>query len=202
VALPADKPNSTVTFFYSGDGGWRDLDRDVGGMMAKQGYPVVGIDTLRYFWSSKKADRVAADLSSLMQQYRSVWKAKHFVLAGYSFGADILPAVYNHLPRKDKNDVKLLVLLALGKTADFEIHVSGWIEKNVGNLPILPELQQVPGKKILCIYGQEEKNDSACPELSDPKARIIELPGGHHFHHDYRKLTQQLIDVYNRIKTR
>ncbi len=196
VALPAGKPNPTVTFFYSGDGGWRDLDRDVGGIMAKRGYPVVGVDTLRYFWSSKKVERVAEDLSKLMKRYRTAWKAKHFVLAGYSFGADILPAVYNHLPEADKKDVKLLILLALGKSADFEIHVSGWIGKSSSGFPILPELRKIPGNKILCIYGKEEKDDSACTELTAPDARVVELPGGHHFDHDYPKLAMRLIDVY------
>jgi type IV secretory pathway VirJ component len=199
VALPAKKPNGTVTLFYSGDGGWRDLDRSVGGLMAERGYPVVGVDALRYFWSSKSAARVAGDLSGLMKHYRSAWKAEHFVLAGYSFGADILPAVYNHLPESDRKDVDLLVLLALGKTADFEIHVSGWIGKSTGGFPILPELKKIPGKKILCIYGKEEKDDSACSELSAPDARILELPGGHHFDNDYPKLTMRLINVYQQI---
>jgi len=44
VEVPAGQQNSTVTLFLSGDGGWRDLDRDVAGEMAKIGYPVVGID--------------------------------------------------------------------------------------------------------------------------------------------------------------
>lgn len=43
VEVPAGQQNSTVTLFLSGDGGWRDLDRDVAGEMAKIGYPVVGI---------------------------------------------------------------------------------------------------------------------------------------------------------------
>ncbi len=199
VALPSKSPNRTVTFFYSGDGGWRDLDRDVGGIMADRGYPVVGVDTLRYFWSSKTVEEVAQDLSAMMKKYRSSWKAKRFVLAGYSFGADILPAVYNHLPETDRKDVNLIVLLALGKAADFEIHVSGWLGKSSTGFPILPELNRIPGKKVLCIYGQEEKDDTACTEYSAPGAQVVQLPGGHHFDHNYQKLVMRLITAYNRI---
>ena len=97
VEVPATNPNETVTLFYSGDGGWRDLDRAVAGQMADLGYPVVGVDTLRYFWSGKTPEKAASDLAATMAYYRIAWKAKTFVLAGYSFGADILPAVYNRL---------------------------------------------------------------------------------------------------------
>ena len=37
VEVPAGQANDTVTLFLSGDGGWRDLDRDVAGEMAKIG---------------------------------------------------------------------------------------------------------------------------------------------------------------------
>jgi type IV secretory pathway VirJ component len=196
VEVPAKTSNDTVTFFYSGDGGWRDLDRDMAGEMAARGYPVVGVDTLRAFWKVKTPEETAGELTELMAYYRKAWKAKNFVLAGYSFGADILPAVYNRLSEQDRQNVFLLVLLALGKSADFEIHVSGWIGKSNDGLPLLPELNKIPGNKVLCIYGQEEKADSACADLSTSGARRMELPGGHHFDHNYPKLAGQIIDMY------
>lgn len=71
VEVPANNPNETVTLFYSGDGGWRDLDRAVAGHMATLGYPVVGVDMLRYFWSSKTPEKAAEDLAALMAHYRT-----------------------------------------------------------------------------------------------------------------------------------
>ena len=95
VEVPAGQAKDTVTLFLSGDGGWRDLDRDVAGEMAKIGYPVVGIDTLRYYWQHKSPEQSALDLTELMQHYRQKWGTKRFILTGYSFGADVLPAIYN-----------------------------------------------------------------------------------------------------------
>ncbi|PYB38287.1 AcvB/VirJ family lysyl-phosphatidylglycerol hydrolase, partial [Pseudomonas aeruginosa] len=115
LEVPAAKPSDIVTLFYSGDGGWRDLDKDSAEHMASMGYPVVGIDTLRYYWQHKSPEQSAADLSKLMQHYREKWGAKRFVLAGYSFGADILPAIYNRLPGKDQQQVKAMLLLALAR---------------------------------------------------------------------------------------
>ena len=163
--------------------------------MVKQNYPVVGVDVLRYFWEHKTPEQAAADLTATMAYYRKNWAVKSFVLAGYSFGADILPAIYNRLSLQDRDSVSLLVLLALAKQADFEIHVSGWLGQSGGEQPLAPELNQIAKTKILCIYGIDEKAESACSELSSP-ATILELPGGHHFDQDYPKLTRQILDVY------
>jgi type IV secretory pathway VirJ component len=196
VEVPAAKPSESVTLFYSGDGGWRDLDRTVAGEMAALNYLVVGVDVLRYFWEHKTPEQAAADLSVTMAYYRKNWGTKSFVLAGYSFGADILPAIYNRLPPNDKDTVTLLVLLALANTADFEIHVSGWLGQGAGELPLAPELAPIPKEKILCVYGIEEKAETACTGLLNSAATILELPGGHHFDQDYPKLTRQILDVY------
>ena len=196
VEVPAAKSGESVTLFYSGDGGWRDLDRTIAGEMAALNYPVVGIDVLRYFWEHKTPEQATADLAATMAYYRNHWGTKSFVLAGYSFGADILPVIYNRLTAQDKTDVTLLVLIALANTADFEIHVSGWLGQSAGELPLAPELAQIPKNKILCIYGKEEKAETACTDLLNSDANILELPGGHHFDNDYPKLTRQILDVY------
>jgi type IV secretory pathway VirJ component len=199
VEVPTTKPSNNATLFYSGDGGWRDLDRKVAGEMAALNYPVVGVDVLRYFWEHKTPAQAAADLSSTMAYYRNRWNIKTFVLSGYSFGADIMPAIYNHLPAQDKDSVALLVLIALAKTADFEIHVSGWLGQSAGEQPLAPDLAQIPPAKILCIYGSEEKADTACTSLLNSEAKILELPGGHHFDKDYPKLTRQILTVYKQL---
>jgi len=196
IEVPVSKPSTNVTLFYSGDGGWRDLDRTVAGEMAALNYPVVGVDVLRYFWEHKTPEQAAADLAATMAYYRKNWGTKSFVLAGYSFGADILPAIYNRLPTQDKDSVALLVLIALAKSADFEIHVSGWLGQSAGEQPLAPELTQIPKHKIFCIYGKEEKTETACTSFLNSEAKILELPGGHHFDQDYPKLTRQILDIY------
>ena len=104
-----------MTIFYSGDGGWRDLDRTVAGEMAALNYPVVGVDVLRYFWEHKTPEQAAADLAATMAYYRKNWGVKSFVLAGYSFGADILPAIYNRLPAQDKDSVCVVGVVSVGE---------------------------------------------------------------------------------------
>lgn len=196
VEVPTARASDSLTLFYSGDGGWRDLDRTVAGEMVRQNYPVVGVDVLRYFWEHKTPEQAAADLSATLAYYRQHWGIKSFVLAGYSFGADILPPIYNRLSPADQDSVSLVVLLALADHADFEIHVSGWLGQAGGELALAPELAKMPKQKILCVYGVEEKTQTACTGLANTAARLLELPGGHHFDQDYPKLTDQILDVY------
>ncbi|TLP72377.1 virulence factor family protein [Pseudomonas nitroreducens] len=194
VEVPAAKPSETVTLFYSGDGGWRDLDRDVAAQMAELGYPVVGVDALRYFWEHKTPEQSAADLAVLMQHYREKWGAKHFVLAGYSFGADVLPAIYNRLPADAKKDVSSVILLAFARSGSFEIEVQGWLGKAGQEASTGPEMARLPGPKVLCVYGVEEKDESGCTQPQSV-GENLQLPGGHHFDEDYPALAKRLVNA-------
>lgn len=198
VEVPVEGGHDTVTLFFSGDGGWRDLDRIVAGEMARQGYPVVGIDTLRTFWSRKTPELATDELARTLTYYRKAWGAKSFVLAGYSFGADILPSIYNRLTPADQESICLVVLLALSRQADFEIEVSGWLGQNSGESPLAPELARLPQNKIICVYGKEEKTETACTDIANSQAYLLELPGGHHFDEDYPKLTRLILERYQK----
>jgi type IV secretory pathway VirJ component len=129
-----------------------------------------------------------------MQKYRERWGAKRFVLMGYSFGADLLPAVYNRLPATDQEQVSSLVLLAFARSGDFEIQVEGWLGKAGDEMQTGPEMVKVPATKIYCIYGSEEKDESGCTQ---PGANFekLELPGGHHFDGDYDKLARYMMNA-------
>ncbi|WP_213877068.1 AcvB/VirJ family lysyl-phosphatidylglycerol hydrolase [Pseudomonas sp. dw_358] len=197
VEVPAGGPSDTVTLFLSGDGGWRDLDRDVAGEMAKLGYPVVGIDTLRYYWKHKSPEQSANDLAELMQYYRQKWGTKRFVLAGFSFGADVLPAIYDALPADEQKRVDAVILLAYARSGSFEIEVEGWLGQEGKEMPTGPAMAKLPPAKVLCIYGIEEKDESGCTE-STAVGEIVQLPGGHHFDENYPALAKRLTDAIDK----
>ncbi|PHN27816.1 virulence factor family protein [Pseudomonas sp. ICMP 561] len=197
VEVPAAQPSDTVTLFLSGDGGWRDLDKVVAGDMAGMGYPVVGIDVLRYYWEHKSPEQTAADLTELMQHYRQKWGAKRFILAGYSFGADVLPAVYNRLAQEDQDRVDGMILLAFARTGSFEIRVDGWLGAAGKDLQTGPEMAKLPGDKVLCVYGVEEIKESGCTDTTAVGEKL-QLPGGHHFDENYPALAKRLIAFINK----
>ena len=160
--------------------------------MAKRDYPVVGIDALRYFWQHKSPEQGAADLSRLMKEYRGKWGAKRFVLAGYSFGADVLPALYNRLPKADQDQVDAILLLALARSGSFEIEVQGWLGKAGQETATGPELEKLPASKVLCVFGKEEVSESGCTQPG-AVGENLELPGGHHYDENYPALAEKLL---------
>lgn len=194
IEVPSKTPSDTLTLFYSGDGGWRDLDRDIAERMAEKGYPVVGIDVLRYFWQHKSFEQGTADLEQLMQLYREKWGIKHFVFAGYSFGADLLPAFYNRLPQEDQQQVQAFLFLALGRTGGLEIKVRGWLGESDDEFATGPDFARLPADKVLCVYGLDEKDVSGCTQ---PQAvgETLGIPGGHHFDEDYEALAEKLMEA-------
>lgn len=195
VELPAENRHNVMAILYSGDGGWRDIDEQLAGILQKKGVPTLGIDSLHYFWSEKDAGPLAEDLTHLIDVYSQRWNIDQVVLIGYSFGANVLPAIYNALPESTKAQVAQISLLGLEQQANFEITVGGWLgaPASKDSKPTLPEVKRLPLDRVQCIYGLDEK-DSGCPVLKGTPVEVIGLSGGHHYDGDYKKLAKLMID--------
>lgn len=204
VELPSHQPGAAMAVIYSGDGGWRDLDKSIGEWLAGAGVSVVGVDSLRYFWHAKTPERVAEDLAGILQHYGSRWQRSQVALIGYSFGAGVVPFAMNRLPPAERARVVQVSLLGLESRAPFEFHVSGWFEQfGVQEDPraaaplVLPELLQIDLRLVQCVYGEDEA-ESLCraPELA--AAERIRTRGGHHFDGDYPTLAKRILDGIER----
>ena len=103
VEYPSESGSDVLAIIYSGDGGWRDLDKEIGETLAARGLPVVGVDSLRSFWSPKSPEEMAHDLGDLIQTYDERWGTRRVVLIGYSFGAGVLPFAVNLLPDAERD---------------------------------------------------------------------------------------------------
>jgi type IV secretory pathway VirJ component len=185
-----------MAVIYSGDGGWRDLDKDIGEELARRGVPVVGVDSLRYFWEERTPEQMAADLAAILEHYREAFGTKRAILIGYSFGAGVLPFAVNRLPQADRKSIALVALLGLEAKASFEIRVTGWLGASPageGARDVLAELLRIDPARVQCFYGEEE-DDSLCPNPALAKAEIIRTPGGHHFDGDYAALARKILE--------
>lgn len=194
IVTPA---HDTVAIFYSGDGGWRDIDQRISARLNEQGVPVIGVDALRYFWSEKTPKATAADLSAMIGHYRKRLGVSKVVLIGYSFGANLLPKVYNLLPDSDRKAVTLLSLLALSHQADFEIVLGSWVgvAGTAKHGDPVDHLATIDAASVQCVYGLEEQ-DSGCPALAGRVKEGLELIarlGGHHFDENYELVADRIL---------
>lgn len=194
VEVPASTRGSADTFavLLSGDGGWAGLDKQVAAALTAQGVPVVGLDSLRYFWSKRTPEGLAADLDRILAFYSQHWNRKRAVLIGYSQGANVLPFAVNRLAAPSRETVAQTVLMGLEEKAAWEFHVANWIGTGSDAVPITPEAIQLKAATTLCLYGVEEKG-SLCPKLPKDSVTAHQLPGGHHFDGNYANLAELIL---------
>jgi type IV secretory pathway VirJ component len=184
----------TLAVIWSGDGGWAGIDRDLSETLVQEGLDVLGVNSLRYFWTTRTPESTAHDFALTLRQYLMTWKKEKVILIGYSLGAEVLPFIAARLPQDLLAKVELIVLLAPSSQAAFEFHLTDWVTDSdpPNALPVLPEVEKLRGKRLLCFYGEEEA-ESLCPHLNAATAQVIRLPGGHHFDGGYDRLARTIL---------
>jgi type IV secretory pathway VirJ component len=193
--MDAKPTKDTLAILYSGDGGWQDLDEKVSGYLQNEGIPVIGLNSLRYFWSERTAAETAKDLGRIIDTYTKRFNVQHVLLIGYSFGADVMPASYSRLSREQKSRVRGISLLSLSHTVDYVISLRGWLglrTEGKGGNPAA-DVKSIRPELIQCIYGKDDDHDNSCPSLQGTGAQVIGMPGGHHFDGDYAILAQHIL---------
>ncbi|MEO6103570.1 MAG: AcvB/VirJ family lysyl-phosphatidylglycerol hydrolase [Pseudoxanthomonas sp.] len=196
IELPGKGSADTFAILLSGDGGWAGLDKDVANALVAKGIPVVGFDSLRYFWKARTPEGLAVDIDRIIAYYTSHWGRSKVLLLGYSQGADVLPFAVNRLPASSRKQIAQTVLMGLGENASFEFHLSSWVGNDDG-LPILPEVSKLDQAQTLCVYGDDE-SDSLCPKIPRGHVQAQSLPGGHHFDGAYSKLADVILERANK----
>ncbi|HKU12906.1 MAG TPA: AcvB/VirJ family lysyl-phosphatidylglycerol hydrolase [Steroidobacteraceae bacterium] len=193
VEVPATSGGTSFAILITGDGGWAGIDKAVAAALAEKGIPVVGVDSLRYFWKERTPQSTAADVERIVRHYLAAWDKKDVVLIGYSQGADVLPFIVNRLPEQTRARMQLVAMLGLGERALFEFHLSNWLADDDAGLPIAPELQRMAGIPALCVYS-DDPDDTSCDEAASRSLRAVRLPGGHHFGGDYERLAELILE--------
>lgn len=200
-----------MAVFYSGDGGWRDLDKQLGGILADHGIPVLGVSLLQYYWRERSAEASAADLDEVIKRYGEQWGKQRVWLIGFSFGADVLPSIVDRLPPESRARIAQIVLLSPSKDVNFEIEMQGYMVEGwwktqtqelmqainpVQHYDARPPLLALQGKPpVVCYYGKEDEDDTICASKDLPAWMTVHVKtGDHHFDYNYEGLARQMIE--------
>lgn len=192
VPVPSAGTSDTFAVLLSGDGGWAGIDKELAAKFAAAGVPVVGLDSLRYFWSARTPEGLAKDLDRVLRSFAVQWKKSRALLVGYSQGADVLPFAVPRLPPRSRGLVAHTVLIGPGEKASFEFRLSNWVKRDSGGLPLKPELQKLTAADTLCVYGTNDR-DTVCPRVPTTQVTPVPLPGDHHFNGEYQKLADEIL---------
>ena len=195
VEVRATNHTGTLAVFLSGDGGWADIDKKIGEVLAQHGIDVIGFDDRTYLRGQQRTpDATGADVARAASAYLARWADQRLVLLGYSRGADLLPFVATRLPPPLRARLTLVAMLAIQERASFRYRFSDlWAtHSRPSDIPIRPELEKLRGTNMLCVYGRDEE-ESLCRTVDTTLVHPEARPGKHHFDGDYRAIASLIL---------
>lgn len=180
---PVGQARPTTVVFLSGDMGLHlGLSDSLAKGLAAAGYRVTGISSPVAFASHRtpaEAQRIVADAISAATRSG----AGRVILAGQSFGADVIATTLPDLPQPLRQRIAGVVLVVPSAMAHLRADPSGIAY--IGQPDAMPAaaLNRSAAPPITCIRGAEE-TDSLCPALQGKATRSVVLPGGHYLRRD------------------
>lgn len=190
---PAGSSRYPLVLYITGDGGMKKFSADMISTFTRKGYAVVALNALKYFWARKTPQRAGADVAALLRYYGKQWGHQTFLLAGYSFGADVLPFIYNNLPDELRGQTQQLVLLSPSKFTSMEIHVTDMLGRaSRSGMSVTAAINRITEKPLLLLFGEDEQGLDV-RELSIRQYRRMVLPGGHRYNDDAETVVSEIL---------
>ncbi len=183
-------PAQGMVILWSGDAGWSGTMQAIADALAKRGFGVVGISSLRYFWHEQAPRIMAADNDRLIAHYAALWRTDTIILAGYSFGADMLPFAWPLMTEETRDRTDLIALLSPFPKTDFQITFLGMIGIVRGDHDVSAAIAGLPADRVFCLIGEDEK-DMACAPSAE--YNFTTVPGGHRYNGDVDLVADRLI---------
>lgn len=197
VVVPATgAPTGRLAVLMTGDGGWATIDKTISDSLTTHGIAVVGLDSRQYFEKQRTAEGASGDLARVLRHYLATFSTDHVLFVGYSRGADTGPFLISRLPDDLLPRVDVVVLLAPAHNANFKFHLVDLVsnKERKDDLLVAPEIAKLAGRRVLCLYGADEK-DSACRLVAPGSVEVVELPGGHHFDKNYGAIATRILSA-------
>lgn len=177
----ADLKAKSLILILSGDGGWVEFEDQISVQFSGNGFNTIGFNSRDYFWEQKTPRRTAIDLAMLIHKYIRQYQPQNIILCGYSFGADVIPFVYNRLPPHLKSRITALGMLSPFATTDFKVHTSDLLNIASDNkqFKVRPEVEKIK-IPVFCFYGLDEE-PRPLEEIGKANFYLKLLPGDHRY---------------------
>jgi type IV secretory pathway VirJ component len=190
---PAGSDKRPLVLFITGDGGMKKFSVSMMDAFTQEGYAVVALNSLKYFWKKKTPEQAAADVAALLRHYGDQWGHRDYWLVGYSMGADVLPFIFNSLPAAMQAQASQLVLMSPSQFTDMEVHIAGMLGKtSKSGMDVAAAVNRIIKPPLLLLFGEGE-DDFDLKTLHISHYKTIVLPGGHHYDNEAGSVVQAII---------
>lgn len=166
--------------------------------LTENGVPTMAVVTPALFRRHRTRAEVNRIVADGIRTALARTGARRIVVIGQSYGADVVQTGLADLPAELRARVAAIVLILPGETVFFRADPSGIEYHGTPDSDGPTTANTLNWAPLTCIYGIEE-DDSLCPRLRVPGARIVGMPGGHNIHHDERALLRHVLHAIARV---
>ncbi|MCX7283131.1 MAG: type IV secretion system protein VirJ [Novosphingobium sp.] len=182
----------TAVVFLSGDMGLDlGMSGDLAHGLAAHGYRVTGVSSPVAFAQHRTRAEAMGVVTDAIGSALGAG-ADRVVLAGQSYGADIIAAVVPDLPAPLRRKIAGVVMVVPADSVYLRADPTGIAYLGAPDIRPAAALGQVNWVPVSCIHGDEE-TQSLCPLLHGPRQHAIALPGNHYLQHDARRVLATML---------
>jgi type IV secretory pathway VirJ component len=175
--ITSDKP---LVIFFTGDSGRSFFDEKLTDSLCANNIPLMCINSYKFFRKRKTPKQTLDSILPYIDLDLKKYNRQKFIFAGYSFGSEVVPFLYNLMSDEWKERVEFIVLLSPSYNSDFKIHFFDMVGLNNRHWPydVLHEIMKIDNKKIIVFWGKDEKKFEK-KEFTKHNITVHHLKGGH-----------------------
>lgn len=200
---PEGEPKADAVVFLSGDMGLHlGMSGSIARGLAAHGYRVIGVSSPVTFASHRTPEQaqqiVTAAVNAAVQGH-----ARGVILAGQSFGADVIASVLPRLSLPIREKIAGAILVVPSDYVHLRADPIGLAYLGEPDDKPAAALNRQTAPPVTCIQGEDETS-SLCPLLHGQTLHKIALPGDHYLDHDAARVIGTMtaaIDAMGRRST-
>jgi type IV secretory pathway VirJ component len=176
----SDTGNKPLVIFFTGDAGRSSFDETIEDSLCANNMPFMGINSYKYFLKRKSPQQTLDSILPYIDLNLKQYNCQKIILAGYSFGSEVVPFLYNLMSNEWKNRVELIVLISPSDNSDFKIHFLDQVGLTFRHWPydVLSEIMKIDDKKIIVFWGEDEKKFTK-EQFTKHNISVHHIKGGH-----------------------
>jgi type IV secretory pathway VirJ component len=172
--------NKPLFVFFTGDGGRSSFDKEIENSLCTDSIPFMGINSYKYFRKRKTPQQTLDSILPYINLNLIKYNRQKFVFAGYSFGSEVVPFLYNLMSDEWKDKVEFILLISPSDNSDFKIHFLDQIGLTFRHwsYDVISEIMKIDEKKIIVFWGEDEKKFTK-EQFTKHNITVHHLKGGH-----------------------
>jgi type IV secretory pathway VirJ component len=172
--------NKPLVVFFTGDGGRSSFDEKIEDSLCADNMPFMGINSYKFFRKRKTPQQTLDSILPYIDLNLKMYNRQKVILAGYSFGSEVVPFLYNLMSNEWKDKVEFILLISPSDNSDFEIHFLDQVGLTFRHWPfdVPGEIMKIEDKKIIVFWGEDEKKFEK-EQFSKYNITVHHLKGGH-----------------------